>query len=114
MNLRPLQSKPATAFATQLSFKPVAGLSPGSGAYCRVGIVGFINEDGIDVAICTPIEKNGEPAKSSGSRTDYYIPVAHLVMAPCVSMELAEEAERRKKYEPETLRPPDGGREKTD
>lgn len=106
----PAQSKPWTPSATQISYKPVGGLSAGSGVYLRLGVVGFITEDGIPVAICTPIEKNGEVSKAVATRDVYYVPASQLVMAPMVAAELKEDAELRRLLDgTDTLQAPAGG-----
>ena len=91
MDLIPLQTAPPFV-ASVMSYAATGGFEPGSGAYLRVGVVGFIREGKTDIAIVTPIERDGTPCSCPGARTEYYLPVKHLVPGKMVALELAEEA----------------------
>lgn len=88
MTPKPAQASSFDPPASTMSFRARGGFSPGSGAYLRLGIVGFIVERGVDIAVCTPIEKNGSPSKAAESRETYYVPVAQLIPGPQVAEEL--------------------------
>lgn len=73
-----------------MSFRPVGGFSPGSGAYLRVGIAGFVREDGEVVAVVHPINKDGTPCEDPASRSAYYVPVSQLIPGKMVVEELKQ------------------------
>ncbi len=71
-----------------IKLKSINGIAPGDCAYVRVRVVGYVEEDGADVAICTPVKRDGKPYDLEAARSSYMVPVKHLVRADVVTKEV--------------------------
>lgn len=61
----------------------------GATAYLRLRVVGFAEDfDGVKVAVCESIGKDGQPDGTPGARVYYDIPEAQLVPGPTVVAEM--------------------------
>lgn len=82
--MKPAQASPWKAEATLLETTARGGFSCGDPAYLRVRITGFVKENGTDVAIVTPIEKDGRDCDCPERREAYFVPLKHLVRVSAI------------------------------
>ena len=67
-----------------------SGIASGDVAYLRLKVACFVDDfDGVRVAVCEPIERNGKLMEGKGgARRCYYVPTAELVRADTVTAEV--------------------------
>lgn len=95
METRPAQSKmrerppPDPHPATLADHKTTGGIASGDIVYIRARVTAFTNDfDGVRVATCHPVKRNGTPSEDCGDRSIYYVPISHLVRADVVTKEV--------------------------